>query len=50
MEAVHNLARMYYFTDNAAYAQKARDILITWANTHTLFEAGEVYLCKLPRQ
>ncbi|MDP4609886.1 MAG: alginate lyase family protein, partial [Opitutales bacterium] len=44
MEAVHNLARMWYFTDNAAYAQKARDILITWANNHTLFDAGEVYL------
>ncbi|MGJ8652531.1 MAG: carbohydrate-binding protein [Opitutaceae bacterium] len=44
MEAVHNLARMWYFTDNAAYAQKARDILITWANNHTLFDQGEVYL------
>ncbi|MGJ8641602.1 MAG: alginate lyase family protein, partial [Opitutaceae bacterium] len=44
MEAVHNLARMWYFTDNAAYAQKARDILISWANNHTLFDSGEVYL------
>ena len=44
MEAVHSLARMWYFTGNEAYAQKARDILIAWATTHTEFLAGEVYL------
>ena len=44
MIAVHNLARMWFFTDNAAYAQKARDILISWANTHTVFLPGETYL------
>ena len=44
MIAVHSLARMWYLTDNEAYAQKARDILISWANTHTSFLAGETYL------
>ncbi|MGJ8653632.1 MAG: carbohydrate-binding protein [Opitutaceae bacterium] len=44
MLAIHHLARMWYFTDNAAYAQKARDLLILWANTHTTFLAGETYL------
>ena len=37
MEAVHSLARRWYFTGNEAYAQKARDILIAWATTHTLW-------------
>jgi len=37
MEAVHNMARLWYFTGYAAYAQKARDILIAWATTHTLW-------------
>src|SRR5688572_17253569 len=27
MTAVYNMARMWYFTGNAAYAQKSRDIL-----------------------
>ncbi|MDF7801630.1 carbohydrate-binding protein [Pontiellaceae bacterium B1224] len=44
MEAVHSLARMWYFTENEAYAQKARDILISWATTHTEFLEGETYL------
>ncbi|MEP4077856.1 carbohydrate-binding protein [Haloferula sp.] len=44
MQAVHHLARMWYFTDDVAYAQKARDILISWATTHTTFLAGETYL------
>jgi fibronectin type 3 domain-containing protein len=35
MTAVYNLAHMWYFTGNSAYAQKARDILIAWANTQT---------------
>lgn len=41
MTAVYNLARMWYFTGNDAYAQKARDILIAWANTHTSFGGNE---------
>jgi len=41
MTAVSNLARMWYFTGNAAYAQKARDILIAWANTNTSFTGNE---------
>lgn len=43
MQAIFNLSRMWYFTSNTAYAQKARDILIAWANTMTNFggiEAG----------
>lgn len=43
MQAVFNLARMWYFTGNTNYAQKSRDILIAWANTMTNFggvEAG----------
>ena len=44
MIAVHHLARMWFFTDNAAYAQKAHDILLSWANTHTTFLDGETYL------
>jgi regulation of enolase protein 1 (concanavalin A-like superfamily) len=41
MTAVYNLARMWYFTGNAAYAQKAHDILIAWANTNTSFTGNE---------
>ena len=41
MTAVYNLARMWYFTGNEAYAQKARDILIAWATTHTSFGGNE---------
>ncbi len=41
MIAVYNLSLMSYFTGNAAYAQKARDILIAWANTHTSFSGNE---------
>ena len=44
MVAVYNLSRMWYFTGNEAYAQKARDILIAWANTHTYFGAWEAAL------
>lgn len=44
MIAMHNLARMWYFTDNEAYAQKARDILINWATAHTQWVSGQVYL------
>jgi hypothetical protein len=41
MVAVYNLARMWYFTGNADYAQKARDILIQWADTQTSFIGNE---------
>jgi hypothetical protein len=41
MSAINNLARMWYFTGNEAYAQKARDILIAWATTHTVFGGNE---------
>ena len=41
MTAVYNLARMWYFTGNPAYAQKARDILLAWATTHTSFSGNE---------
>ncbi len=41
MVAVYNLARMSYFTGNGDYAQKARDILIAWATTHTSFTGNE---------
>ena len=44
MTAVYNLARMWYFTGNEAYAQKARDILIAWATTHTSFTGQEIPL------
>jgi len=44
MTAVYNLARMWYFTGNAAYAQKARDLLIAWATTHTSFTGQEISL------
>jgi regulation of enolase protein 1 (concanavalin A-like superfamily) len=41
MIAVNNLARMWFFTGNEAYAQKARDILIAWATTHKVFGGNE---------
>lgn len=41
MTAVFNLARMWYFTGNNAYAQKAHDILLTWAITQTSFGGQE---------
>jgi fibronectin type 3 domain-containing protein len=41
MTAVYCLARMWYFTGNAAYAQKARDILVAWATTHVSFTGNE---------
>jgi hypothetical protein len=44
MEAVYALARMWYFTGNAAYAQKAHDILISWATTNTTFDGNEAGL------
>jgi hypothetical protein len=44
MEAVYDLARMWYFTGNANYAQKAHDILIAWATNNTLFNGNEAGL------
>lgn len=44
MIAVYNLARMWYFTGNPDYAQKSRDILISWANTQTSFGGMEANL------
>jgi hypothetical protein len=44
MIAVWNLSRMWYFTQNPAYAQKAHDILIAWATTQTAFTGGESML------
>jgi len=44
MEAVYDCARMWYFTGNSAYAQKAHDILLAWANTHTSFSGNEAGL------
>jgi hypothetical protein len=41
MIAVYNLARMWYFTGNTAYAQKSHDILLAWANTQTSFTGQE---------
>lgn len=44
MTAVWNLSLMWYFTGNAAYATKSRDILIAWANTQTEFVGIEANL------
>jgi hypothetical protein len=44
MNAVYNLARMWYFTGNNAYAQKAHDILLSWATTQTSFSGQEMDL------
>jgi len=44
MSAVYNLARMWYFTGNNAYAQKAHDILLSWATTQTSFSGQEMDL------
>jgi len=44
MQAVYNLAVMWYFTGDSNYAQKAHDILLAWANTHTSFSGNEAGL------
>jgi fibronectin type 3 domain-containing protein len=41
MMAFNNLARMWYFTGNTNYAQKARDIIIAWATTQKSFGGQE---------
>jgi hypothetical protein len=44
MIAIWNLSRMWYFTGDNAYAQKAHDILLAWATTHTEFGGRESML------
>ena len=44
MQAVFNLARMWFFTSKSAYAQKAHDILIAWATVHKTWGGAEPYL------
>jgi fibronectin type 3 domain-containing protein len=44
MGAVYDYARLWYFTGNHAHAQKARDILIAWANTQTTMGGNEAGL------
>ncbi len=44
MVAIHNLAFMYVFTGNTAYAQKATDILDAWAVTNTTWGGNESML------
>lgn len=44
MNAVYNLALMWWFTGKAAYAQKAHDILVAWAKTQKTFGGGEAGL------
>ena len=44
MQAVYNLALMWYMTGNTAYAQKSHDILLAWANTQTNFGGQEMAL------
>ncbi len=44
MQAVFDLARMWSFTGNSAYAQKAHDIMLAWAKTHTAWGGAESYL------
>jgi fibronectin type 3 domain-containing protein/regulation of enolase protein 1 (concanavalin A-like superfamily) len=44
MAASFNLSMMWYFTGNEAYAAKARDILVAWANTQRGFGGQEANL------
>jgi len=44
MVAIWNLSRLWYFTGNNAYAQKAHDILLAWAKTQTTFGGRESML------
>ncbi|MDP4209374.1 MAG: LamG-like jellyroll fold domain-containing protein [Bacteroidota bacterium] len=41
MQAIHNLTFMWVFTGDAAYAQKATDMLDAWAVTNTTWGGGE---------
>lgn len=44
MTAVHNLAFMWIFTGDTAYAKKATDILNAWAVTQTTWTGDESFL------
>jgi autotransporter-associated beta strand protein len=44
MIAIHNLAFMWWFTGDAAYAQKATDMLDAWAVTNTSWGGNESML------
>lgn len=44
MTAVWNLSLMWYFTGNTAWAQKAHDVLLAWANTQKEFSGRESML------
>ncbi len=44
MTAIWNLSRMWYFTGDERYAQKAHDILLAWATTQTEFSGRESML------
>ncbi len=41
MVAIYNMARLWYFTGNEAYAQKAHDILIAWATVNKTYTGQE---------
>lgn len=41
MQAIHNLAFMYVFTGDSAYARKATNLLDAWAVTNTSWGGGE---------
>ncbi|WP_448700581.1 LamG-like jellyroll fold domain-containing protein [Mucilaginibacter sp. AW1-3] len=41
MNAIHNLAFMYVFTGDSAYARKATNMLDAWAVTNTVWGGGE---------
>ncbi|ABM33247.1 discoidin domain-containing protein [Paracidovorax citrulli] len=44
MVAIWNLSRMWHFTRNEDYAQKAREILLAWATRQTEFSGRESML------
>ncbi|PJJ08402.1 putative secreted protein (Por secretion system target) [Flavobacterium sp. 1] len=44
MQAIHNLAFMWWFTGDTAYAQKATDMLDAWAVTNTSWGGNESML------
>jgi len=44
MVAIHHLTWMWVFTNNAAYAQKATDMLDAWAVTNTRWTGDETFL------
>ncbi len=44
MVAIWNLSRMWYFTQDDRYAEKAREVLLAWATTQTEFSGRESML------